>query len=57
MEKQQYLKYREEKVELFMSIVKEGLAKDMTARELKALEFGFIKGLDTATKGGTIVNE
>lgn len=59
MEKEQYLAYREEKCKQFLESVRK-IFKNRTEEEIemqmKAIEFGFKKGMDTATKGGKYVH-
>jgi hypothetical protein len=51
----EYLHYREMKYNKFRDVIADfPFIEKMTEDELKALEFGFKKGLDTATKGGSI---
>lgn len=55
IEHENYLAYREKKAKEFMKVIEEGLGKNMTHRELKNMEFGFKKGMDTITHGGKFI--
>ena len=58
MEREQYLEYREKKTKHFMDTISQGIiGQNRTEKELRAMELGFKKGLDTATKGGKFVNQ
>lgn len=53
--KQEYMKYRDEKWDFFeQHIIKN--SPDLIDK-MQFIRFGFLKGLDTATKGGKFVNK
>jgi len=54
MEKEMYMQYREEKWEQFFSVMSRHFSYSVDEQLL--LKLGFMKGLDTATKGGQFVN-
>lgn len=55
MKRSEYIEHRNEKATAFMDTIKQGLGSNMSDKELQTMEFGFKKGMDTATEGGTSV--
>ena len=53
MDKENYIEIREKKVSHYIDIMSrtKGVAKE----QLKYMKWGFLKGMDTATKGGEFV--
>jgi hypothetical protein len=56
MTKEQYLAYRDKKCEQFLQTIKQHLG-NLTEEQIKAMEFGFKKGMDTATAGGKHIKD